>query len=891
LRCDTNKKDTEMTWLREFGNRITGVFRKDRGDADLRDEFAAHLDMLEQENIRRGMSREEAHFAALREFGDVEKTKEIYRERRGLPMLETFLHDLRYGLRMLRKSPGFTAVALLSLALGIGANAAIYSVTNAVFLRTLAVPNPNDVMIVTTQTPKGGQAQAFSVRLFRELQQLNTGTVEIAAYTDTIMMGGASQPERLVGEIVSANYFSVLGVQPILGSTFSAGDDLPGAPNLTIISYSLWQRMYGGTSDVIGKKLIIKGIPFVIIGVAPRQYTGFIRGDGTEFWMTLPATNPDAAVDFAGNNGWLVMVGRLAPGVSRHQAQDRMTARLPSGYERYHDTENWSAALIPAGTGNDRLVTELSRPLRFLLLATGLILLIACSNVANLLLSRGTSRRREIAVRLAMGASRVRIVRQLLTESAMLAMGGAALGLVIAWWAGRAAEGLRTPVGITLSLHAGLDNHVLGFTLACTIIAVLIFGIAPALTASRAEIVTILKDAPEGTGRRRWLSGRTALVILQVALSFALVVTASLFLRSLWKLQNVDLGFSPENVLTMTVSMSGLQNYDALRGSQFYSTALDQVNALPGVRASSFADRLPITPGGTNLLRKPGQTTPSADHDIVINRLTVSPGFFRTLSLPIVRGREFTDADSKDAPPAVIVNESLAETLWPKADPVGQLFADGTKKFTVVGVARNTKHRDLREAQWLTIYRPLAQAYGSGAYLLVRADQASGNITAAVRDRIHKIDPAISITNIRTLPEHIGRSLYLDRLRTTLLSAFGALALLLACVGLYGVMAFQVLQRTRELGIRMALGANPSRVLKMVMGRALGLTSAGLAAGAILSYWVARFAAADLFATQPDDPWTYAASALVLLFAAGAAAFVPARRAMRINPITALRHE
>ncbi len=492
-------------------------------------------------------------------------------------------------------------------------------------------------------------------------------------------------------------------------------------------------------------------------------------------------------------------------------------------------------------------------------------------------------------MRLALGASRLRITRQLFTESLMLAAAGAALGLAIAFAAGRAAEGLRSPVGIALTLHAGLDFRVLAFTLGCAVLSCIIFGIAPARTASRAEIVAVLKDSPESTGRSRWFSGKSVLVIAQVAFSFALVVTASLFLRSLWKLQNTDLGFSPENILTMGVSLSGPSATDQARGGQFYTNALEQVSALPGIISASFTDRLPVTRGGTNLPRKPNETIPSVNEEVVINRLTISTDFFKTLNLPVIRGREFSAADSANANPVMIVNEAMAERFWPGVDPTGRVFVDGTKKFTVVGVARNTKYRDLREATWLTMYRPLAQAFNSGATLLIRTSASPQSETAAIRARLLEIDPAITISGVRTLPEHIGRSLYLDRLLTGLLSTFGALALGLACLGLFGVMAFQVAQRTRELGIRIALGANPSRVLALIMGRALSLTITGLAVGWLLSYWVTRLAASQLFEMQPDDPWTFAASAFLLLAAATLAALLPARRAMQINPLDALR--
>jgi macrolide transport system ATP-binding/permease protein len=884
---------TFLNKLGERGRRILMFFRRPQFDSELQEEMRLHRDLSEQEMNDSGMADEEVRYAARRQFGNELRVREESKDMWGWTWLENTLQDVRFGARALRKNPGFTAVALLSLGLGIGANSAIYSVTNAALLRSLPIRNPDEVMIVTTQTPKDGMAQAFSVPLFRDLQKLNSEKIEIAAYTDANVLASAgSQSERIVGELVSSNYFSTLGVQPVLGSTFSAGDDLAGTPHLAVISYSLWRRMFGGESDIVGKKVSVDALPFIVIGVAPRQYTGFIRGHSTDIWMTLPGTNPDAAADLANPGvGWLVMFGRLAPGVSRLQAQEQMTALLPTGYERFHDTEKWTGAVIPAGTGNDRLVAVLSRPLQFLSLATGLVLLIACANVANLLLSRGTSRRKEIALRLALGASRTRVVRQLFTESAMLAVGGAILGLTIAWWVGRAAEGLRTPIGILLSLHAGLDVRVLVFTLGCTVLAAFIFGIVPAWTSSRSEIVAVLKGSSESTGRRRWLSGRAALVTMQVALTFAMVVTASLFLRSLWKLQTMDLGFSPDNVLAMNISFTGIPGFDEARGTKFYSDSLEQLSALPEIYAAGFADRLPVTPGGTNLPRKPNQTIPAVNEDIVMNRVTVSPGFFRALNLPIVRGREFSAEDSKNGAPAIIVNETMAQKFWPGADPVGHFFVDGTKKFLVVGVARNTKYRDLRETPWMTIYRPLAQSYISGGTLLIRASGSLESVIAAVRARLQAIDPAIPVFSIRTLSEHIGRSLYLDRLRTALLSAFGSLALGLACVGLYGVMAFQVAQRTREIGIRMALGANPARVLRHVMGRALVMTFAGLAAGWLLAYWVARFAAKELFELQPDDPWALVISAMVLLLAASAAALIPARRAMRINPLEALRHE
>src|SRR6266516_4693634 len=807
----------------------------------------------------------------------------------------TLLKDLRYGIRMLARTPAFTIVAVLSLALGIGVNTTVFSLLDAVILRSLPVQHPEEIVDIATNEAGGEPHTDFSYPLYAVLRDHNEALSGMLAYSDTNFgLAAGDQTERIRGEYVSANYFSVLGVQPAIGSAFSAGDERPGAPRAAVISDALWTRGLHRDPSVLQKTITLNGRTFSVVGVAPRGFSGLLRGMPTDVWVTLPQMggfDSNAKLMSNPNMSWLSLAGRLKPGTSIPQAQAQLTALLPGVSEEARASGKWGAVLTKADGGNNVYVAELARPLTLLFIAVALILAIACANVASLLLARARTRGKEIGIRLALGASRRRIVRQLLTESLLLSLAGGALGLLMAFWTSELASNLRTRAGGELSLQVSPNARVLLFTVVVSVLTVLLFGVVPALRASRVDLVPILKDASTTTPAfRRGPSLHSLLVITQVTLSLILLAGAGLFLRSLWKLQSIDKGFSGDNVLAMSLNM-GLQGYDEKRGAQFYSAALDNLSSTPGVQSISLASALPVSIGGSRMDLAPNTTKPAIDAKVAIEIISVAPRFFETTGLPLLRGRDFRGIDRDKSAPVIVVNETMAKTFWPNTDPLGQNFSDGHSAFEVVGIARDTKYRNLREAPRNTMYQPLAQSYRSSMNLLVRTAGDPASIAPAIQTQLHSIEPALTVFNIRTMYEHVGRSLYVERMESLLLGVFGLLALTLTAVGIYGVVAYSVAQRTREVGIRMALGAQKKDVLKLILVQGLSLVAWGTGLGLIGCYWLARLVSSQLYKVSPYDPLTLASVAVLLVGVALLASYVPARRATKVDPLVALRYE
>jgi macrolide transport system ATP-binding/permease protein len=807
----------------------------------------------------------------------------------------SLIKDLNYGIRMLAKTPGFTLVAVLSLALGIGVNTTVFSVLDAVMLRSLPIESPERMVNIATLVKGGEPHLDFSYPLYSGLRDGNQTLSGIVAYTETNLgLTAGDQTERIRGEIVSANYFSVLGVQPAIGSAFGPDDERPGAARAAVISDALWRRRLAGDPGVLSKTITLNGRTFSVVGVAPRKYAGLLRGMQTDVWITLPHM-----ADFEGNPklmnspnlSWLFLAGKLRPDTTIQQAQSQLASLLPGISEEARASGTWQVVMTKAAGGNEVYVADLSRPLTMLLLAVGLILAIACANVASLLLARAKTRGKEIGIRLALGASRPRIVRQLLTESLLLALAGGALGMLIALWTSGLASGLRTRVAPELAIDASPNVRVLLFTLVVSVLTVLLFGIVPALRASKIDLVPILKDATAATPVfRRGPSLHSLLVVTQVTLSLVLLAGAGLFLRSLWKLQAIEKGFTGDNVLAMSLNLE-LQGYDRARGANFYPAALDSLSSLPGIQSASLASALPVSAGGSRMQMGPNSTKPAVDEEISIDIVTVSPRFFETTGLPLLSGRDFRQIDTEKSAKVMIVNETMAKKFWPNTDPLGRSFHDGDASFEVVGVARNTKYRDLRETPRMTFYLPLAQSYRPSMNLLVRTSGEPSQVAPAIQARLHTIEPALTVFNIRTLFEHVGRSLYVERMESLLLTFFGILALTLTAIGIYGVVAYSVAQRTREVGIRMALGAQKKDVLKMILAQGLVLVAWGTALGLIACYWLSRLVSSQLYGVSAYDPATLASVVVVLVVVALLAAYIPARRATKVDPLVALRYE
>jgi len=563
---------------------------------------------------------------------------------------------------------------------------------------------------------------------------------------------------------------------------------------------------------------------------------------------------------------------------------------LPSGFEAARGSGSWDVVLTKAAGGNDIYVAELSRPLTMLFVAVGLILAIACANIAGLMLVRAQARGREIGIRLALGASRLRIIRQLLTESLLLAVAGGALGLIIAIWTTDLASGLRTTIGGALTLDVSLNSRVLIFNLAVSVLTVLWFGLAPALKATRLDLVPVLKDATNMSGRRRRPSAHSVLVVTQVTLALVLLASAGLFLQSVGNLRAIDKGFSGDKVLAMSLDME-LQGYDKNRGKNFYAGVLENVSTLPGIQSVTLASTLPVTAGGMRMQRPENFTKPAVNERISIDVVRIAPRFFETIGLPLLRGRDFRALDTEKSTPTLIVNEAMAQKFWPGADPVGRAFNDGDTTFEVVGVARDTKYRDLRERSRMTMYRPLTQFYSSGVNLLVRTTSDPTPLAPTIQNRLRLLEPALAVFNIRTLSEHVDRSLYAERMQSLLLSVFSVLALVLTAVGIYGVIAFTVAQRTREVGIRMALGAQKKDVLKLILIRGMLLAAWGTGMGLIGCYWLSRLVSNQLYGVSAHDPATLVTVAALLIVVALSASYIPARRATKVDPLVALRYE
>ena len=805
----------------------------------------------------------------------------------------TLLKDLRYGLRMLVKTPAFTVVAVLSLALGIGANTTVFSLLDAVMLRSLPVQQPEQMVHVATVIPGNTPHYDFSYPMYAGLRDNNQSLSGLIAYsTANFGLAAGDQTERIRGEMVSANYFSVLGVQPSVGSAFAPSDEAPGAHRAALISDALWTRFFNRDPNVLNKTISLNGRNFSVVGVAPKKFSGMLRGMVTDVWVTLPHNmdfedNPKLLS--SANLSWVSLAGRLKPGVTIKQAQTHLTSLLP-GLSQDGQSGNQAIALTEAAGGNSAYVDELSRPVTLLFLAVGLILAIACANVASLLLARSRTRRKEIGVRLALGATRFRIVRQLMTESLLLSLAGGALGLLFTFWTSGLVSDFLATNDDPLSLEINPDARVLVFTLVASMATVLLFGVVPALKASRVDLVPTLKDSNTLPIFRRGPSLQNLLVITQVALSLLLLAGAGLFVRSLWNLRGIDKGFSGRNVMAFSLNM-GLQGYDKGRGANFYASALEDISSVPGVESATLASSLPATAGGSRTQLGPNETKPAVSEEVSIDIVTVAPRFFETTGLSLLQGRDFRRIDNEKSSKVMIVNETMARKFWPKGDPVGQSFNDGQDTYEVVGVARDTKYRNLRETPRMTMYQPLTQAYVPTMNLLVRTTSDPTTVVTLVQNRLHSIEPALTVYNVRTLLEHVGRSLYVERMESIILGTLGVLALILTAIGVYGVVTYSVTQRTRELGIRMALGAQRRDVFKLVLRKGLILVAWGSAIGLLASYWLARLVSNQLYGVSPNDPATLVSVAGLLVAVALLASYIPARRATKVDPLVALRYE
>ena len=884
--------------LRAFLQRLSALFRRRHLEDDLDEELRSHLEMAIELNLRKGMPPAEARRQALCSFGGVEQTKERYRDQRGLPMLETTLQDLRFGLRMLRRSPGFSILAILCLTLGIGANAAVFSWIEGILFRPYpAVTHQERLVAVGEITIGEGRGNPLSWPDFLDLQRNCTlcETVFVSKITGTTLSIG-ERAERTIGSIVSANYFDAIGVHPILGRGFLPGEDTgQSAHPIVVISYQLWQGRFKGDPQIVGKAQRLNGVVHTIVGVAPEGFFGTFVGWGMQFWV--PASMEDIfeaggyKLEDRGAR-WIEAYARLKPGATLQQAQQEVAAisgRLEAVYpatNRGRAIHLWPLWQTPFNNAGTLLPT-----LEIMLAVVVFVLLIACANVGNLLLVRSFARRHEMSVRLAIGAGQARLWKQLLTEGLVLSLFGAAGGLLLAHWC-RHALVLLFPAraGVQMHLPGEIDWRVLVLSAGVCLLTTLLMGVVPALQTSKIDLATALKMESAGVvgGRgRAWV--RSALVLVQVSLSFILLVGAGLLLQSLQRVRTTSPGFTTRGVQFTAVDLVSA-GYDAVRARTFRDALLERVRALPGVESAAFARLTPLSCGSFSSspiavdgYQPPPEEAPTVEYN------EVGPDYFVTIGIPLVAGREFALADDEKAALVAVVNETMANRYWKGRNPLGDRLQVNGRWVQVVGVAKDSKYSSVREAAKSFFYVPMRQNPMSGGLLHVRTPLTPEVMGAAIAREVRALDGNLAPYEVITLQEQLDRSTSPQMVAVTLVAILGGLALLLAAIGLYGVMSYAVSQSTRELGLRMALGAGASNVLRLVLSRGLSLTLGGVALGATVALALTRLLGNLLYQVSPRDPLAFGSAFLVMTISALAACFLPAWRATRTDPARALR--
>ncbi|HEV2836576.1 MAG TPA: ABC transporter permease [Pyrinomonadaceae bacterium] len=810
--------------------------------------------------------------------------------------MDNLIKDIRYGVRMIAKAPGFTLLATLALALGVCANTTIFSLINGFVLRPLTgVKDPERLVAVYTSDYSSGLYGSSSYPDYVDFLNQSDVFEDLAAYDQTVLNAtGETDAERLRGEVVTANYFEVLGVRPELGRTLQASDD-----QTVVISDGLWQRRFNASTAVVGQSLRLNGKPYTIVGVADRSYRGLRLGLPPEFWLPMTASS-DYATSGRGDRG-LQLIGRLKPGVTVAQAQTQLStvgARLAQAYPETNlgtlerPNEPRPVTVVRESRVTPSAQVGIWRVSLLLFAVVGLVLLIACANVANLLLARASVRRREMAVRLAVGASRGRLVRQLLTESLLLALLGGAAGLMVTLWTASTLTGFF-PANQAGGLDLSLDWRVLVFTVTVTLITGVLFGLAPALQASRHNLVPSLKDESTSYGQRlRRLGLRDVLVISQLALSLVLLIGAALFLRSLHRALSFDPGFKVQNLLVASIETRGTAPNEQ-QGQVFYQQTVDRISSLPGVQSVTLVRIAPISGGGQRRRVQLEGYQPQPNEDTELNTNVIGLNYFSTMGIGLTAGRDFNAQDREGSPPVVIVNEELARRYY-SGNAVGKRLRIGgpdAPNREIVGVARTANYRDLREQPLPFIYIPLGQEYQSGMTLMVRTNGDPLALVASLRMEMRALNKDVPVFSVQTMTERIGGQLAVDRMIAVLLSIFGAGALLLAAIGIYGVMGYAVAQRTHEIGIRIALGARQGDILKLILWQGMILIAIGAAVGMALSLAATRLLKSLLFGVSATDPLTFTGVVIVLIMVALLACYLPARRATKVDPLVALRYE
>jgi len=891
-------------WRAEIAERLASLRLAPAEEADLADELSQHLEDRFRELRTRGMSDTEARRAVLEELDGegslASKLRDVVRRGTAPATLGTpargslfaqLRQDARYAMRTMQRSPGFTAVVVLTLALGIGAATTIFSVVNGVLLTPLPYRDPQQLVVFYGTSPEKQLAEvSFPSGLFVAVRETSRAFASMAAFEQPgYTLTGHGDPVRVDAATVSEDFFRVFGTAPLMGRTFVAGEHRPDNTSVSVISYGLWQRMFGGDPKILGRVIKLNGSPSTVVGVMPRE---FAMPDRTDVWLPL-------SLDPAVFNCWcLDMVGRMKPGMTPDQAKRDLIATVDAFTLSRHD-------IFPGAKPEDhakiivmplvnRIAGDIRTPLLVLIAAVGVVLLIACANIANLLLARASVRNREMAVRCCLGASPRRIATQLLTESAMLAAAGAALGFVFAAVALKLLRQL--PEGqIPRIDRVRVDPIVVLFAVGVTVACALLFGLAPAVRAARVDLQTNLKDGSRGSASGGARRVSNAFVVVQFALSLVLLAGSGLLLRSFQRLLSVDPGFRAENVLVARLQTPYPRYDNPQMVRSFYDRVLERVAAIPGVRAVGLTQSAPFTRGNPqeNVIAE-GQEPKPGEQVVVSNVRTITPGFFDAMGTPILSGRSFRASDGPDAPRVAIVDERFARHYWPNGQALGKRISpqgdtSAGRWRTIIGIVPNVRHASLGEDPSLQVYESFAQQTVWSTYVIVRSTRAPQSLVSAIRAQVVAVDPEIPLYGVRTMEEAVSRSLLTRRLTNGLLAAFATAAFLLAAIGIYGVISIGVAGRMREFGVRIALGARPANVLQLVLQEGVWLAAAGIAVGLLGAVWVVRFLRSLLFGVSAFDVPTFVAATMVLVLVAIVACLIPARRATRVAPAVVLR--
>lgn len=880
-----------MTTLRESWNRLRSFFGKEQQDSELDIEIASHVELAFEENMQQGMEEPEARRRALLRFGGVQQARERQREARGLPWLDILLQDTRYTLRTLRRDRGFAIIAVLILALGIGANIAVFSVVNTILLRPLPFHDPQQLVWISDATGKSGlSSQTYSVDAYRQFERQNRSFQAVTAYMaffgeTSYTLTGKGEPQPVSGLMVAGNFFQTLGIEPIHGRLFSPEEIQKGGRPAVLLSYPFWRRQFGADPGIVGKAITLNNQPVVVAGILPATFDfGSVFSPGVKMDIFVPAVMED--MEHWGNT--LSFVGRLKPGVSVAQAQaeaNLLFPRLPFDLSQpKYGPANYSATVVGL---KEHVSGEFRRSLIVLWCAVALILLIVCVNLANLMLARAATRDKEFALRSAFGATRGRLIRQMLTESLILSIAGAIVGLGFAF-ATTSYVAHQGSLALPLLSSVRVDGSALAWTLLIAVSAAVLFGLVPGLKASDSNLHDSLKDSGPGmSAGRKHERLRATLVVSEVALACVLLIGAGLLLRSFLKVLDIDLGFKPSHAAALTIDYNGGDN-GATRGAAL-ENILRHVRAIPGIEAAGVSDMLPLDHDRSWGFQAKGRTYPKGANTAALVYV-VTAGYLRAMGMHLHEGHDFTWQDSKDTQPVVIINQAAARLHWPDEDPIGRIAQIAGTEARVIGVVSDVRATSVEEGSGPEVYLPVTQQGPAGAELVVRTTLPPDVLAASVMSTLRSINPGQPATEFRPIQQIVDHAVSPRRFFVLLVAVFAILGLILASLGIYGVISYSVTRQTQEIGIRMALGSSRARVQFNVIAKTLRLALIGIAVGGVVSVAMAILIASLLFSTAPTDPTTFVGMIALLVLVALVAGYIPARRASRIDPMVALRN-